>query len=51
MKTLIAIPAMDSVPTLFAQSLATLRRVGECSVAFEIGSFTKSERQKWYSGS
>lgn len=44
MKTLIAIPAMDSVPTLFAQSLATLRRVGECSVAFEIGSLVYNSR-------
>ena len=44
MKTLIAIPSMDSVPTLFAQSLATLRRVGECSVAFEIGSLVYNSR-------
>lgn len=38
MKILIAVPCMDSVPAQFAQSLATLNRVGECVVAFQISS-------------
>ena len=38
MKTLIAVPCMDQVPAQFAQSLATLNRVGDCKVAFQIGS-------------
>ena len=38
MKTLIAIPSMDQVPAQFAQCLATLNKVGECAVSFQIGS-------------
>lgn len=46
MKTLIAIPCMDQVPAVFAQSLATLRKVGECSVAMQIGSLIYTSRNK-----
>lgn len=44
MKTLIAIPSMDSVPTRFAQSLAMLRKDGECEIAFQIGSLVYNAR-------
>lgn len=44
MKTLIAVPCMDTVPAQFAQSLATLDRVGECTVAFQIGSLIYTSR-------
>ena len=44
MKTLIAVPAMDQVPTRFCQSLATLRKVGDCAVAFTIGSLVYTSR-------
>lgn len=44
MKTLIAIPCMDQVPALFAQSLATMRMVGECQIAFQIGSLIYTSR-------
>lgn len=43
-KTLIAIPAMDSVPTQFAHSLAILNAVGETTVAFQIGSLVYTSR-------
>lgn len=42
--TLICIPCMDSVPTQFAQSLATLTRVGKCFVAFQMGSLIYTAR-------
>lgn len=44
MKTLIAIPCMDQVPALFAQSLSTMRMVGECQIAFQIGSLVYTSR-------
>lgn len=44
MKTLIAVPCMDSVPSQFAQSLAMLQKVGECAVTFEIGSLIYTSR-------
>lgn len=44
MKTLIAVPCMDSVDARFAQCLATLRKVGECTVAFEISSLIYEAR-------
>jgi len=31
MKTMIAVPCMDEVPTQFATSLAMLEKVGECA--------------------
>lgn len=46
MKTLIAIPCMDQVPAQFMQSLATLRKVGECTVATQIGSLIYTSRNK-----
>lgn len=46
MKTMIAIPCMDQVPALFAQSLATIRRVGDCSVAFQMGSLVYTSRNE-----
>ena len=44
MKTLIAIPCMDQVPALFAQSLASLKKVGECQIAFQMGSLVYTSR-------
>lgn len=44
MKILIAVPCMDHVPALFAQSLACMRRVGECTVAFKMGSLVYTSR-------
>lgn len=44
MKTLIAIPSMDMVPARFAQSLAMLRKVGECQVGFQVGSLVYNAR-------
>ena len=46
MRTLIAIPCMDQVPAQFMQSLATLRKVGECTVATQIGSLIYTSRNK-----
>lgn len=46
MKTLIAIPCMDEVCAPFAQSLATLRKDGECIVAMQIGSLIYESRNK-----
>lgn len=46
MKTLIAVPCMDSVASGFAQSLATLGKIGECSVAFQIGSLVYESRNE-----
>lgn len=44
MKTLIAVPCMDQVPAQFAQSLATLKKVGPCVVAFQVGSLIYTSR-------
>lgn len=44
MRTLIAIPCMDQVPAHFAQSLSMLRKVGDCAVAFQIGSLIYTSR-------
>ena len=46
MKTLIAVPCMDSVPSQFAQSLAMLRKVDECAIAFQIGSLIYTSRNE-----
>ena len=43
-KILIAIPCMDQVPAVFAQSLATLERVEECYIETRIGSLIYSAR-------
>lgn len=45
-KVLIAIPCMDQVACGFAQSLATLHKVGECSVSFIVGSLIYDSRNK-----
>lgn len=46
MKILIAVPCMDSVPAQFAQSLSVLDKVGECGIAFQIGSLIYTSRNK-----
>lgn len=43
-KILIAVPCMDMVSARFAQSLATLKKVGECTVSFLIGSLIYDSR-------
>ena len=44
MKTLIAIPCMDSVPTQFMQALIGLRRVGECTVSITVSTLVHNAR-------
>lgn len=44
MKTLIAVPCMDMVAAPFAQSLATLEKVGESYVSFVVGSLIYDSR-------
>lgn len=44
MTTLIAVPAMDQVPTRFCQSLALLQKVGDCAAAFTVGSLVYTSR-------
>lgn len=44
MKTLIAIPCMDQVPALFAQALSCMTKIGECQIAFQIGSLVYTSR-------
>lgn len=46
MKTLIAVPCMDQVAAPFAQSLATIKNVGECIVSFNIGSLIYDARNQ-----
>ena len=46
MKIFIAVPCMDQVPALFAQSLAMLRREADCVVGFQIGSLIYDARNK-----
>ena len=46
MKILIAVPCMDQVPAQFAHSLATLNRVGECFVSFQISSLIYTARDE-----
>lgn len=45
-KILIAIPCMDMVSARFAQSLATLKKVGKCTVSFLMGSLVYDSRNK-----
>lgn len=46
MKTImIAVPCMDQVPAQFAQSLATLTKVGKCVVVFQVGSLIYTSRE------
>lgn len=44
MKTLIAVPCMQQVDANFAQCLAALKKVGECTVAFQISSLVYDSR-------
>lgn len=46
MKTLIAVPCMDSVAIEFAQSLAILDKVGECVLSCNVGSLISESREK-----
>lgn len=46
MKIFIAVPCMDQVPALFAQSLALLKRETDCLVGFQIGSLVYDARNK-----
>lgn len=46
MKILIAVPSMDSVPAVFAQSLSMLQKVGECAIAFQVGSLVYNSRNQ-----
>lgn len=43
-KILIAVPCMDTLPALFAHSLAMLKKVGKCAITFEIGSLIYNSR-------
>lgn len=45
-KILIAIPCMDMVSARFAQSLTTLKKVGQCTVSFLMGSLVYDSRNK-----
>lgn len=45
-KILIAVPCMDMISARFAQCLATLKKEGECSVSFIIGSLIYDARNK-----
>ena len=44
MRTLIAVPCMDQVSAHFAQSLAMLEKVGDCAIAFQVGSLIYNSR-------
>ena len=46
MNILIAVPSMDSVPAVFAQSLSMLEKVGDCAVAFQVGSLIYNSRNE-----
>lgn len=50
MKTLIAVPCMDQVAAPFAQSLATLNKVGDCTIGFQIGSLIYTARNDFCKG-
>lgn len=43
-KILIAVPSMDFCPVGFAQSLATLNKVGDCAISFNVGSLIYDAR-------
>ena len=46
MNTLIAVPCMDQVPAIFAQSLSMLEKVDACAVSFNIGSLIYTSREQ-----
>lgn len=43
-KVFIAVPSMDTLPALFCQSLALLKRAGDTMVGFEVGSLVYNAR-------
>lgn len=43
-KIMIAVPCMDQVPAPFCQSISMLQKVGECAIAFQIGSLIYNSR-------
>ena len=45
-KILIAVPCMDMVSARFAQSLTTMKKIGQCVVSFLIGSLVYDSRNK-----
>ena len=45
-KILIAVPCMDVLSAHFAQCLTTLKKVGQCSISFLIGSLVYDSRNK-----
>lgn len=44
MKIMIAVPCMDQIPAPFVQSLATLRKVGDCELVMKMGSLIYTSR-------
>lgn len=44
MKILIAVPCMDQVPAPFCQSLAMLKKAGDCMLAMQMGSLIYTSR-------
>lgn len=46
MKILIAVPCMDQVPVPFCNSLATLQKVGECTLVMKAGSLIYTSRNE-----
>ena len=44
MKVFIAVPSMDTIPALFAQSLALLQRAGDTQIGWEVGSLVYHAR-------
>ena len=46
MKILIAIPAMEQVPSQFAHCLASLKKIEQCAITFQIGSLIYTSRNE-----
>lgn len=46
MKTLIAVPCMDQVPAPFCNSLAVLKKVGDCTLVMKCGSLIYAARNE-----
>ena len=46
MKVFVAIPSLDTVPALFCQSLALLKRAGDTIVGFQVGSLVYNARNE-----
>lgn len=43
-KIMIAVPCMDQVPAPFCQSMSMIQKVGECAVAYQMGSLIYTSR-------